>query len=220
MENIIVGYEMASIKEIENIFAGRTPGAIGRHRNFSVLVPFVEKDGEVCIALEVRAAHMESDPGEICFPGGHIEPGEEPKDAAIRETYEEIGIPVEKIRYICQGNTLHGYANYTLNTFLAEIRYEDYLKCRLAENEVQEVFLVPLKTLKETPVSKYKFNIRPDFEKDYFPMEKVGIDKDYKWRTGEWIIPVFDRIEGRCIWGLTARVIVDILEILEEEAII
>lgn len=65
-----------------------------------MLIPLVEKDGELHLLFEVRAKHMESQPGEICFPGGHVEQGENPKDAALRETFEELGIPTEKIELI------------------------------------------------------------------------------------------------------------------------
>ena len=56
---------------------------------------------------------MQSQPGEVCFPGGHVERGENPRDTALRETFEEIGVPIERIEVIGQGDTLYGYANYT-----------------------------------------------------------------------------------------------------------
>ncbi|GAM22588.1 hypothetical protein SAMD00019534_057630 [Acytostelium subglobosum LB1] len=37
--------------------------------------------------------------GEVCFPGGHIEKGETPKDAAERETLEEMGIDLKGEEY-------------------------------------------------------------------------------------------------------------------------
>lgn len=211
---------MANIGDINRIFGQRESGPIGKHKEFSVLVPFVEKEGELYLALEVRSADLESDPGEICFPGGHIEPGENPKDAAFRETFEEIGVPVSSIRYINQGNTLHGFANYTLYTYIGEIKYEDFCKCKLETREVQEVFLVSINDLKNTRVRKFEYDVKPNLLAETFPFSDVGINEEYKWRTGKWTIPVFDLIDGKCIWGLTARIIVDILDILEKEAVI
>ena len=53
-----------TLTDIKKTFAGRKPAAIGTHRYFSVLVPFVEKDGQLYILYEVRAKNMASQPGE------------------------------------------------------------------------------------------------------------------------------------------------------------
>ena len=63
---------MDTIERIRRIYERHEPAPIGKYRFFSVLIPFVEKDGELCLLYEVRARDMDSDPGEICFPGGHV----------------------------------------------------------------------------------------------------------------------------------------------------
>ena len=136
-----------TLTDIKKTFAGRKPAAIGTHRYFSVLVPFVEKDGQLYILYEVRAKNMASQPGEICFPGGHVEDGEDPKDCALRETFEEIGIPKDKVTLIGPGNILYGYANYTLYTYLGVVQYADYLCAKLQKDEVDEIFLVRVSDL-------------------------------------------------------------------------
>ena len=130
-----------SIEMIRSVYEGRRPEAIGKHRYFSVLVPFVERDGELCLLYEVRAESV-SQPGEVCFPGGHVEKGEHPCDCALRETYEEIGVPADRVRLIGPGDRLYGYANFTLFTYLGVVDYEDYKKAKLAEDEVSEIFLM------------------------------------------------------------------------------
>ncbi|NEU34154.1 CoA pyrophosphatase, partial [bacterium LRH843] len=58
---------------------------------FAVLVPLVQKQDELHVLFEVRAHHLRRQPGEICFPGGKIEPNDStPQDAAVRETTEEL----------------------------------------------------------------------------------------------------------------------------------
>ncbi len=204
-----------TLSDIRKTFENRESAPIGAHRFFSVLVPFVEKDGKLHILYEVRAKTMASQPGEICFPGGHVEEGESPKDCALRETFEEIGIAPEKVSLIGQGNTLYGYANYTLYTFLGVVSYEDFLQAKVQKDEVDEIFLAPLTDFETKPPKVFSEKVYTDIDAD-FPYEEVGIGRDYAWRVGRWDIPIY-RICGRVIWGLTARITGDIIETVRSE---
>lgn len=57
------------------------------------------KEGQVL--AEKRKQTKKADPGATALPGGHIENGESPKDALLRETYEELGIVPGSMRFIC-----------------------------------------------------------------------------------------------------------------------
>ncbi len=199
-----------TLDHFRKAFKGKKPAAIGNHYYFSVLIPLVEKNGELFVLYEVRAKHMASQPGEVCFPGGHVETEEDPCCTALRETFEEIGISSEKIELIGAGNILYGYANYTLYTYLGIIRYEDYLNADLSLNEVDEIFLVRIADLEEHFPQVFREEVRAKIDDD-FPYDKLGIGKDYRWRTGIWEIPVYD-IDGRIIWGLTARITANLIE--------
>lgn len=206
-----------TLTDIKNVFSEREPAPIGRHRFFSVLVPFVEKDGKVHILYETRARTLKSDPGEICFPGGHMEPGETAEEAAVRETCEETGICRDKIRIIGPGNVLYGYANYTLYTFLGVIDYEDYLAAVPQPEEVDEIFLVDAEELAACPPEIFREKVTASVSEN-FPYEKLGIDQNYSWRTGIWDIPIYE-VGGRVIWGLTARITCDLIKTIEESGI-
>lgn len=199
-----------TLERIREGFAHRKPGAIGRHRYFSVLVPLVEKDGKVYILYEVRSKTMATQPGEVCFPGGHVEEGEDPSQTALRETFEEIGIPRERIELIGPGNILYGYANFTLYTYLGVISYEDYCSAQLSKDEVDEIFLVKLTDLENNPPQVFRETVSAKIDED-FPYEKLNISRDYPWRAGKWDIPIYD-IDGRVIWGLTARITANLIE--------
>lgn len=204
----------ATLDQVRKTFRGKKPSAIGEHHNYAVLIPLVEKDGELFILYEVRAKHMATQPGEVCFPGGHVEKNEEPVQTAFRETFEEIGIPSERIELVGAGNILYGYANYTLFTYLGIIRYEDYLNADLCRDEVDEIFLIRMTDFEAHPPQIFTEEVRAEIDED-FPYEKLGIGKDYQWRTGKWEIPVYD-MEGRVIWGLTARITADLIRELRQ----
>ena len=206
---------MKSLSKVRKVYKGHKPEPIGKYRLFSVLVPFVKRpDGEVCIMYEVRAKDMVSQPGEICFPGGHMEKGETPRDCAIRETEEETGIPAENIEIVSQGDTLFGYANYSLFTHIGIVSYDDFTNVKLQEEEVDEVFLVSVSHLQKTVPEIHEENIVSEVDGN-FPYEKVGIDEDYPWRVGHWTIPIYD-VDGRVIWGLTARITEQVLATLKK----
>ena len=214
-----------TLEDLKNKYEDNEPRPIGRHRFFSVLVPIVEKDGEVNLLSELRSNKMKTDPGEICFPGGHVEPGESFERAAVRETCEETGIPKERIKIIGQGNILYGYANYTMYTYMGIIEYEDYLKAAPCPGEVEKLFLVPISRFQgsqgQEPVI-YTEPVTVNISED-FPYDFLGIDGEtYYWRIGKWDIPIYEKVDlgtdvhGTPVWGLTARIVDDIVKMMEE----
>lgn len=203
------------IEDIRNIYGTRAQGVIGKHRSYSVLVPFVlsgkpEQDNLLSLLYEVRSAGVRQ-PGEVCFPGGHMEDGESPEECAVRETCEELGIEKESVEVIGRGDTLYG-ANFTLYTFVGSIDSGVVSSIEPDPEEVSELFTVPVATLIERPPEHYGETMKPVIEQG-FPYEKVGIDEDYPWRTPEYDIPVYD-IDGRVIWGITGRITENIIETL------
>jgi 8-oxo-dGTP pyrophosphatase MutT (NUDIX family) len=64
-----------------------------KFRQAAVLILLWEEAGVPHTLLTRRAAHLSSFPGQVCFPGGRLDPGEEFRQAALRETEEEVGIP-------------------------------------------------------------------------------------------------------------------------------
>jgi len=72
----------------------------------SVLVPLYEDaNGEMRVVLTKRPDDMPTHPGDIVFPGGHREPGEDPIATAKREAWEEIRLPPENVISIIGGLT-------------------------------------------------------------------------------------------------------------------
>jgi len=61
-------------------------------RQAAVLVPLVLHRAPA-ILLTRRAAHLSAHAGQVAFPGGRLEAGESPEEAALREAEEEVGLP-------------------------------------------------------------------------------------------------------------------------------
>lgn len=206
--------KLLKINDLEKVFEGRKSGAEYIYRFFSVLVPVVEKDGKLYLLYNVRAQHMERQPGEICFPGGEIETGETPKECAIRETFEEIGINKEDIRIISQLDTVYTYSNFLMHCFLGVVNEDALNNLNLNPDEVEEVFLISLDELMEMEPEVYKVISKPQIPED-FPFDRVTGGEPYKWRGGRSIVPIYD-IDGRVIWGLTARITKRMIEALRD----
>lgn len=201
-------------KLVEDVFRDHKAQPIGRHRFYCVLVPFVEREGELYLMLEKRSEDIPADPGEICFPGGRMEEGETPDQCAVRETCEELGISPDDIELTGEGNTLYGYANYTIYSRIGFVSYEAFERTEPNSAEVGEVFLLPVSYFMENAPEEYTEPI--DFRPKSFPYERVNIPDDYKWRHGRWEIPVYET-EGRLVWGLTARIIKSTVETIRDK---
>jgi 8-oxo-dGTP pyrophosphatase MutT (NUDIX family) len=204
------------IKDIEKILKDRLPRPYGDYKYFSVLVPLVKKNGKLNVLFEIRSDTLNRQPGEICFPGGRIEKGETPIEGALRETSEELNIPIEKIKIIKELDYFYTYSNFTLYTFLGILDENDVVKERLNKDEVKDVFLVPLDFFLETePVVKV-FEVAP--VSDDFPYELVNLKNTYNWRKGRLTIPIF-KYEDHVIWGLTGKVIHNLANIINKGGI-
>lgn len=68
-------------------------GFAGRElRSAAVLAAITERNDRPGFLLIHRPSNMRSHPGQVAFPGGKVDPGESPEEAALREANEELGI--------------------------------------------------------------------------------------------------------------------------------
>ena len=85
------------LNKVTSIFSEHKADPLWKLRYFVIMPLLTEIDGELHFILNKRAAGV-NQPGDICFPGGHVEPGESFTEAAIRETWEETGLTIEDPR--------------------------------------------------------------------------------------------------------------------------
>ncbi|QHI71230.1 NUDIX hydrolase [Aminipila terrae] len=201
------------MNEIEEIFKNRKPAAVGYYNYFSVMVPLVEKDGELHLLYEVRAESLRTQPGEICFPGGAVEKNETKRQCAIRETREELGVLRKDIRVIAELDTLYTYSNFTMYSFLGEINYEAIKNAKINRDEVKEFFLVPLEHMKNQAPYIYNMDVLPQIGTD-FPYNLLKLNNGYNWRKGKSEVPIYT-YEDKVIWGLTARITHNLVNIIK-----
>ncbi len=203
------------IEDLYRLLAGRIPGVQGASGMFAILVPLVEVAGAWHLLFEQRADTLRGQPGEVCFPGGRLEKGESPLEAAIRETWEEVGILSKDIRVIAPMDIIQDISNRVIHPFLAYLKDGALLGLRPNPHEVKEVFLVPLDFFRQNPPYVYTSPVVLEIGAD-FPYEKYGYGKEgYPWRSGKMDVPVYE-YAGRRIWGLTARTVRWLIERLEE----
>ena len=82
-------------KDLKDALARRKVGILDAQSQYAVLVPLLRRADGLHLLYEVRSAALRRQPGEVCFPGGKLEPGEAPLDCALRETWEELGLARE-----------------------------------------------------------------------------------------------------------------------------
>ena len=157
----------------------------------AVLVPLVERPAGLTVLLTQRATHLKNHAGQISFPGGRIEPGDEgPVGAALRESEEEIGLDrrhVEVVGHLPDHLIVSGFRVTPVVGFVAPA-----FELRLDRTEVDEAFEVPLAFLLDE-----RNHVR---RKRHFEGHEVELT-DMPW--GE-----------RNIWGATAGMLYTLYRLL------
>lgn len=193
-----------NIDRMKTYFQNRELGLQCTVSEYAVLLPLVEHEGKLCLLYETRAETLVGhQPGEVCFPGGRREKGEKPVDTAIRETWEELGIPPEAIEVIAPLDVVQDISDRVIYPFLASIKPEAVEKLKESASEVKNTFCVPLDFLLDYEEEVYRYPVKFESD-DTFPFAKVGFPDGYQWRSGWMDIPIYE-YEGHIIWGLTGR---------------
>ncbi len=158
----------------------------------AVLVPLFEKEGRCHILFTKRTDHLHHHKGQISFPGGGChEDDHSPLETALRESREEIGLKesdVEILGELDDAATLTSL--YHIVPFVGVIPYPyDFKPDKF---EVREIFSLPLDDLLNRAVKKLE-----------------------NWTFGDIKVETYSyEIDGRYIWGATAWMLNQLLEII------
>lgn len=196
------------ISALRDYYTGHTPSLMGERGGSAVLVPLARQDGEYCLLYEIRSANVRQ-PGEVCFPGGKREHGETAVQCALRETREELGIPESAVTVIGEMDFVYIRAGSLLRPVLGEVDPAALADMRPEPAEVAGTFLLPLRVLRAQEPEMY---VRQQtLEAPDFPYEAAGVTPDYPWRPYRLEVPVFRGL-SHPLWGITARITMDVLE--------
>lgn len=202
------------LKSIRNKFKNYKPYINGfeNMKRASILVPIVKIEDSYYILFEVRSKNLRTQPSEISFPGGKIENGETPMDAAIRETCEELGTSEDNIEIISQLDLLITHMNLIIHPYVGILNNINHLD--INKDEVDHTFLVPITHLIENKPTYYKnkLEVIPD---DKFPYDIIPNKENYKFQESSYPV-LFYEYKDYVIWGLTARILENFLKVLTE----
>ncbi len=170
-------------------------------RRAAVLVPVV-LEPEPYLVLTVRTAHLPTHKGQISFPGGSLHDLETPIEAALREAHEEIGLQPSLVQVLGMLDDVWTPQGFHVTPVLGLLQKPTTLEAD--PNEVAQILHVPLEELQKVTPRHEPRNLPPNAKLPSDP-------KAYRARSNE--VLHYDW-RGFDIWGMTAWVISDVLELL------
>ena len=138
------------------------------------------------VILTVRREHMRTHAGQVAFPGGRVDPGEDSVEAALREAWEELGLDPGAAEIVGAIDPYRTVTGYVVTPVLAVVQPDQPLSPH--EYEVADWFEAPLAFVLDPTNQQYKSALFQGRERHYY---------EIMW--GE-----------RRIWGATASMIVNL----------
>ncbi len=166
-------------------------------RPAAVLVPLVNRKDGPTVLFTQRTDHLDHHPGQVSFPGGHVDAGDaSAEETALRETEEEVGIHRRHIKLIGRIDTYLTSTGFSVTPVVGMM--EPPFEINPDPVEVAEVFEVPLAFLFDAANhSRVIYHAR-----------------DEQWDTYD--MPY----NGHRIWGVTAGMFRNFYEIIAGDSAI
>ena len=160
----------------------------------AVLLPLYYKNGEYHILFTKRTEKVLKHKGEISFPGGSSQEDDAGLvGTALRECAEEIGLMADKVEILGELDDMATEtSSYIISPFVGLIPYPYQFKAN--REEIDEIIEVPISAL---------------LDKDCLHLEN-------KVKQGKEITLYFYHYQGRVIWGATARILNQFLDIFAQ----
>lgn len=181
------------VERLDRAHLGRPLAPAFPHaRPSAVLVALADGPDGAEVLLTRRAEHLRNHKGEISFPGGRIDPGETPVDAALREADEEVGLDPSEAVIVGELSHLNTVVS---RSYIVPIvaRLPARLQLEPASPEVERILWVPLGEF-----------VRPDT----YRVERWGQQPTDR-------LLYFFELDDETVWGATAHMLVDLLRRLD-----
>lgn len=154
-------------------------------RPAAVLIPVTDR-ARPGVILTQRPETMRRHPGQVAFPGGRLDPGEDAVTAALREAEEEIALPRDRVTVIGAVDRYRTVTGFVVTPVVAVVPPDLPLVANPAE--VSAVFEVPLDFLLDTA-------------------NHIEVTVEWQGHERHYYEIMWD---GRRIWGATAAMVVNL----------
>lgn len=154
----------------------------------AVLVPLYDLGGELHVVLTRRSWNLRTHKGEVSFPGGRAEPGEDALTAALREANEEIDLDPGLVEPLGE---LDHLTTVTRRAYIVPVvgLVSRVPELKANDAEVDRVLHVPLSELTAD-----------------------GVFREERWGEGPMSRPIyFFDLDGDTVWGATAAMLRQLL---------
>lgn len=161
----------------------------------AVLAPLFWRGGRLHLLFTKRSEHVTTHKGQISFPGGRREPDDASLEAtALRETHEEIGLPSASITVIGPLNDLTTLGGVCITPYLGLI--PDGFAYVTDPREVAGILEIPVATfLDPARLTTQTHTLEPGVTRTVY----------------------FFDVGGEVVWGATARIVKEWLDLMAAE---
>jgi len=156
-------------------------------RQAAVLVPLFVEAGALWTVLTQRTEDLPHHKSQYAFPGGGLEPGEDAWDAALREAHEEVGFDPKKVLRLGELDETETPTGFRILPCVGAVPFP--YETDVNEEEIAEVFNVPLHALANPQLIE---------------------DRPVTLEGKERVLRIY-HVGNRRVWGLTARILENLL---------